>query len=75
MNVSQTQRAKPVAVASLRAGSEYLRSLRDGRQVYVDGELVNDVTEHPAFRAAARSLAHLFDIAADPALRERINFA
>jgi len=38
----------------------------------VDGDLVKDVTEHPAFRQAARSLASLFDIAADPANRERM---
>jgi aromatic ring hydroxylase len=41
----------------------------------VDGDLVKDVTEHPAFRQAARSLASLFDIAADPANRERMTFA
>ena len=58
----------------MRTGSEYLRSLADGRRVFVDGERVNDVTAHPAFRQAARSVAMLFDIAADPALRERMTF-
>jgi 4-hydroxyphenylacetate 3-monooxygenase len=58
----------------MRTGSEYLRSLNDGRRVFVDGEPVNDVTAHPAFRQAARSVAMLFDIAADPALRERMTF-
>ena len=52
----------------MRTGSEYLRSLNDGRRVFVDGERVKDVTSHPAFRQAARSVANLFDIAADPAL-------
>jgi 4-hydroxyphenylacetate 3-monooxygenase len=74
MTVSQSQKAKPVDAPALRTGAEYLRSLRDGRRVYVDGELVKDVTEHPAFREAARSLAHLFDLAAEPALRERMTF-
>jgi len=59
----------------MRTGAEYLRSLNDGRQVFVDGERVKDVTEHPAFRQAARSIANLFDIAADPAQRERMTFA
>jgi 4-hydroxyphenylacetate 3-monooxygenase len=58
----------------MRTGVDYLRSLQDGRRVYLDGERVADVTKHPAFRQAARSLANLFDIAADPALRERMTF-
>ena len=58
----------------MRTGADYLRSLNDGRRVFVDGELVKDVTQHPAFREAARSVAHLFDIAAEPSLRERMTF-
>jgi 4-hydroxyphenylacetate 3-monooxygenase len=65
---------KGSAIPSLRTGADYLRSLRDGRRVFVDGELVSDVTSHRAFRNAARSLANLFDIAADPAMRERMTF-
>ena len=59
----------------MRTGAEYLRSLNDGRRVFVDGESVKDVTVHPAFRQAARSVANLYDIAADPAQRERMTFA
>ena len=43
MTVSQSQKAKPVDAPALRTGAEYLHSLRDGRHVYVDGELVKDV--------------------------------
>ena len=39
----------------MRTGPEYLRSLNDGRQVFVDGERVKDVTAHRAFREAARA--------------------
>ena len=60
MNVFQPKPAAKSVAPSLRTGSEYLRSLRDGRRVFVDGELVKDVTEHPAFRQAARSLAAPF---------------
>jgi 4-hydroxyphenylacetate 3-monooxygenase len=42
-------------------GAEYLQSLRDGREVYIQGERVADVTAHPAFRNAARSIARLYD--------------
>jgi len=59
----------------MRTGAEYLRSLQDGRQVFLDGERVKDVASHPAFREAARSLARLFDIAAAPAARETMTFA
>ncbi len=58
----------------MRKGDDYLRSLNDGRRVYVDGELVKDVSRHPAFRQAARSIASLYDIAAEPSLRERMTF-
>ena len=36
-------------------GAEYLESLRDGREIYIYGERVDDVTTHPAFRNAART--------------------
>src|SRR5215831_12662382 len=62
------------APPAMRTGAEYLRSLDDGRQVFVDGERVGRVTEHPAFREAARRIANLFDIAAAPELRERMTF-
>ena len=58
----------------MRTGSDYLRSLDDGRQVFVDGERVTNVTTHRAFREAARSVARLYDIAAAPELRERMTF-
>src|SRR5690242_1307495 len=48
-------------------GAEYLESLRDGREVYVYGERVGDVTAHPAFRNSARSIARLYDALHDPA--------
>ena len=60
--------------ANLRTGEEYLRSLKDGRCVYVDGERVKDVTVHPAFREAAKSVARLFDIAAAPENREIMTY-
>ena len=58
----------------MRTGSDYLCSLNDGRQVFVDGEQVKDVTAHLAFREAARSIARLYDIAAAPEMRERMTF-
>lgn len=42
-------------------GAEYLETLRDGREVFIYGERVKDVTTHPAFRNAAVSVAKLYD--------------
>lgn len=50
-------------------GEEYLDSLRDGRKIYLAGELVDDVTTHPAFRNSARMIARLYDTLHDPSLR------
>src|SRR5258705_2624632 len=50
-------------------GKEYLESLRDGREIYVYGERVPDVTTHPAFRNAARTIAKLYDALHDPATK------
>jgi len=51
-------------------GDEYLASLRDGREVWIYGERVGDVTAHPAFRNAARSVARLYDALHDPARKD-----
>ncbi len=42
-------------------GAEYLASLRDGREVYIYGERIKDITAHPALRNGARSIAKLYD--------------
>src|ERR1700716_3487623 len=51
-------------------GKKYLESLRDGREVYIQGERVADVTTHPAFRNSARSVARLYDALHDPKSRD-----
>ena len=50
----------------LKSGSEHLKSLRDGRVVYIGSERVDDVTTHPAFRNGARSIAAIYDMKRDP---------
>lgn len=58
----------------LATGSERLERMRDGRVVYIGAERVDDVTTHPAFRDAARTIAALYDLKADPAKRELFTF-
>ena len=47
-------------------GGEYLESLRDGREIYLYGGRVKDVTTHPAFYNPARMTARLYDALHDP---------
>lgn len=54
----------------MRTGDAYIASLKDGREVYIDGERVADVTEHPAFRNAVRSFARHYDFQALPQNRD-----
>ena len=58
----------------LRTGKEHLETLRDGRVVYIGGERVDDVTRHPAFREAARTVAAIYDMKADPANRDSMSY-
>ncbi len=58
----------------LRTGKEHLESLRDGRVIYIGDEKVDDVTRHPAFREAAKTVAAIYDMKADPANRDVMTF-
>lgn len=58
----------------LKSGREFLDGLKDGRAVYVGGERVADVTAHPGFRGAARTLAALYDWKADKSQHGVLSF-
>ena len=45
----------------LMTGAEYLKSIRDGRTIYVGRERIADQTTHPAFAGGARTYAALYD--------------
>src|SRR5436190_10785462 len=57
-----------------RSGRQYLDSLHDDRQIWIDGERVADVTKDRRFAAAARSMAQLYDMQHEPALREKLTY-
>jgi 4-hydroxyphenylacetate 3-monooxygenase len=57
-----------------KTGADHLNSLRDGREVYIDGRRVDDVTTHPAFRNAVHSAAALYDFQARPENIELMTF-
>ena len=50
-------------VSHVRTGKQYLDFLRDGRQVWINGERVVDVTKHPAFQPIVSLRARLYDMA------------
>ena len=58
----------------LKTGEQHVRSLQDGRQVHLDGGLVEDVTTHPAFRNLVRSIAALYDFQSRPDNRDLMTF-
>ncbi|MGX6513352.1 4-hydroxyphenylacetate 3-hydroxylase N-terminal domain-containing protein [Rhodococcus pyridinivorans] len=66
------QTAPPTAASATTRplnGEEYLESIRDGREVWIYGERVKDVTTHPAFRNSARMVARQYD-----ALHDKENY-
>lgn len=53
----------------IRTGEQYRASIRDGREVYINGERVHDVTMHPMFKPIVDIRARAFDMQHDPATR------
>jgi 4-hydroxyphenylacetate 3-monooxygenase len=51
----------------VRKGREYLAALQDDRSVYLGGRRVSEVPTHPAFQGICRTVAALYDFAAEPA--------
>ena len=52
----------------LRSVKEYVESLRDGREVYVYGEKVDDVTTHPMLKVCIDTAVD-YEIAGNPQYR------
>ncbi|CAM5204029.1 Anthranilate 3-monooxygenase oxygenase component [Castellaniella defragrans] len=71
----KVRKVSEAPLSNLRSGVDYLSSIRrDGRKVYMDGHLVEDVTSDPAFSGAAHSIAGLFDLAMRPENAEVMTF-
>ncbi|TJV05360.1 MAG: 4-hydroxyphenylacetate 3-monooxygenase [Mesorhizobium sp.] len=58
----------------IKTGAQHIEMLRDGRQVYIDGQMAGDVTAHPAFRRTIRSVGTLYDFQARPDNRALMTF-
>ena len=58
----------------IRTGRAYLDGLRDGREVWLHGKRVEDVTTHPALRRGAESIAQLLDRQHDASLSDLLTY-
>jgi 4-hydroxyphenylacetate 3-monooxygenase len=56
----------------VRTGQAFLESLRDGRQIWIDGELIPDVTTDRRLAGAAGTMAELYQM--QHTLREKMTF-
>ncbi|SVE39272.1 uncharacterized protein METZ01_LOCUS492126, partial [marine metagenome] len=54
--------------------ARYKESLRDGREVWLDGEIVKDVTTHPAFASTIDELARIYELQHTDEYRDQMTF-
>ena len=55
-------------------GARFIESLKDGRQVWLDGDEVEDVTAHPAFTGMVHELARIYDLQHTDEYRDQMTF-
>ena len=55
-------------------GARYIESLKDGREVWLDGEKVPDVTVHPALSGIIHELARIYDLQHSGEYRDQMTF-
>ena len=58
----------------IRTGEEYRASLRDDREVWMNGEKVKDVTAHPMFKPLVDVRARIYDMQHDPDTRDVMTY-
>jgi 4-hydroxyphenylacetate 3-monooxygenase oxygenase component len=55
---------------AIRSGADYVKALRDGREVWHAGRRIDDVTAHPGFTGTIKTLADLYDQQHSPAYQD-----
>ncbi len=59
----------------IRSGQQFVQDLKCNiRDVWIEGEKVEDVTTHPAFSSSVRQLAALYDSQHDPELSDKLTY-
>lgn len=59
----------------IKNAAEHIASLKDNREVFIDGSRVEDVITHPAFARSIATAASLYDYQAQPENVELMTFA
>ena len=55
-------------------GPRYIESLRDGREVWLDGKRIDDVPSHPAFSVMVNELARIYDLQHSAEFQDSMTF-
>lgn len=58
----------------IRTGEQYRESIRDGRQVWVNGQKVADVPTHPMFKPLVDIRARMYDLQHEAATRDLLSY-
>src|SRR5216684_6549993 len=58
----------------IRTGNQYLDSIRDGREVYINGGRVKDVTLHPMMKPLIDIRARIYDMQHEASSRELLAY-
>ena len=58
----------------IRSGKDYIRSLKDGRNLWIRGERIEDPTTHPALQPCIQTVADYYDLFKDPKYSDLLTF-
>src|ERR1700728_959412 len=58
----------------IRTGKQYLASISDSRQVYINGERVRDLPSHPMFKPLIDIRARIYDMQHEAATRPILSY-
>ena len=58
----------------IRTGNEYRESLKDGREVWIDGERVKDLSTHQAFKPIINVRSRMYDMAHEAQFQEQLTY-
>ena len=59
---------------AVRTGEQFLEGIRDGREIWLEGGRVDDVTTHPKLSRMAHTLAAIYDLQCSPELDSGIRY-
>ncbi|MGH8429831.1 MAG: 4-hydroxyphenylacetate 3-hydroxylase N-terminal domain-containing protein, partial [Solimonas sp.] len=58
----------------IRTGAQYKDSIRDNREIYINGEQVKDVTVHPMFKPLVDIRARIYYMQHDPSTKSTMTY-